>query len=233
MAQDAYVCRGAIFDLDGTLADSMGVWEEIDRAFLQKRGICLSPEYTEKVKTMGFADAARYTAEHFGLPESPERIIEEWNRMALWEYGENIPLKPGAKAYLKRLKGMGVPIALATASAPPLYEALLKNHGVYDCFDAFVSPMDGVRDKRYPDIYLLAARRLGVAPEECVVFEDILAGVRGAKAAGMRVCGVCDPYSAAERPLIAALTDCYIESFEELLASSENPPPFVFPNGGA
>jgi HAD superfamily hydrolase (TIGR01509 family) len=95
---------------------------------------------------------------------------------------------------------MGVRLALATASAPPLYEALLKNHGIYDCFDAFVSPMDGLRDKRHPDMYLLAARRLDVMPEDCVVFEDILAGVRSAKAAGIRVCGVCDRFGRPSGP---------------------------------
>ncbi len=217
MHNQSIVCKGAIFDLDGTLIDSMGVWEKIDIRFLEKRGILLPAEYVQAVKAMSFIDAAEYTISFFALKESPEDIIREWNEMALYEYSHNIRLKPGAREYLKMLKVGNTKIALATAAATQLYEAVLKSNGIYTLFDEFATLSEVTRNKRHPDIYLLAAKKLGIAPSHCVVFEDVLAGVLGAKEAGMRVCAVYDSYSALEKPMISSLSDRYIESFEELL----------------
>ena len=88
--------KGAIFDMDGTLLDSMGLWEEIDERFLKKRGIPLTPEYTEAMKRMGYNEGAKYTIQQYHLPETPEAIVEEWKEMAREAYAHQLKLKPGA-----------------------------------------------------------------------------------------------------------------------------------------
>lgn len=205
--------RGAIFDQDGTLVDSMGVWPEIDREFLARRGIVLDESYTRAVKTLPYAEAARYTIERYGLEETAEAIMKEWDDMALMMYRCHIPCKRGAAAYLRRLKAQGVKIALATLSPWRLTEAVLKANGIYEFFDVFTDVSQVSRNKEEPDLYLLAAERLGLAPSECVVFEDVLPGIRAAKRAGFLVCGVRDHSSREEECQIRQTADWLIEDF--------------------
>lgn len=209
--------KGAIFDLDGTLLDSMGMWEHVDVKFLARRGIVIPEGYTGAVSSMNFEEAASYTIRTFGLKESPEEIIREWNTMVADEYTHSIRLKPHAKEYLMLLKGKGVRLGVATALAPGLCGPVLKNNGVFSLFDAFAYVEEVSRGKGFPDIYLLAAERLGLPPECCAVFEDVLPGVKGAKAAGMTVFGVREPASAHTEAAIRAFADRYIDGFAELL----------------
>lgn len=209
--------KGAIFDLDGTLLDSMGVWSRVDIEFLEKRGIALPADYAAAVKAMSFSEAARYTIRRFGLAQTENEIIEEWREMVQEEYACRIPLKPGAGVYLSRLHRDGVRIGLATACGRELYEPALVNNGIFGLFDAFASVSEAGRGKGFPDIYLLAAKRLGVNPGDCTVFEDIPEAVRGAKAAGMRTVGVFDAASAGDRVEMERLADAFIENFTDLL----------------
>ena len=146
--------KGAIFDLDGTLIDSMDVWEKIDLKFLQKRNITMPKDYIEIVNSMSFEEVAKYTIERFNLRETEEELIKEWNEMAVFEYSHNIKLKPNVKEYLEKLKINNIKIGLATSSPKKLYEPVLKNNGIYDYFNAFTSVEDVKKDKSYPDIYL-------------------------------------------------------------------------------
>ena len=209
--------KGAIFDLDGTIIDSMNIWEEIDIKFLEKRNIGLPKDYIEKINSMSFEDAARYTIERFDLNESACDLIKEWNDMALYEYCNNIKLKPKVKEYLDKLKANNIKIGLATSSPKELFEPVLKNNNVYDYFDAFTSVEDMGRDKRYPDIYLCTAKKLGLNPNECVGFEDILVAVNTLKEADFKVVGVYDKSSHMDLDNIKAKCDKFIYSFEELL----------------
>lgn len=206
---------GAIFDLDGTLLESMNVWLEIDRIFLGKRGLPFSEEYAQAIKGMNFQQAAEYTIERFMLKEQAEDIIAEWNQLAQEQYEKHIQLKPNTKAYLQSLKESGVKLAIATASHPHLCEAVLKNNGVYDWFDAFAFSEEVERSKEFPDIYLLAAERLGLTPCDCVVYEDIYIGVCSAKAGGFTVCGVFDEHSKKEQAIIEAKADMFFFGFPE------------------
>lgn len=207
----------AIFDLDGTLVDSMRVWEEIDCAFLGKRGLVATAEYRERLRAMSFTEAAAFTIETFDLSDPIEKVIGEWNRMAEYEYERNIAAKPYAREYVEYLHERGVKIGLATASPRSLYEPVLKNTGMYDLFSAFVSSSEVKRGKGFPDVYLLAAERLRSEPGCCCVFEDILPGIVGAKAAGMNAVGVYDERSAFDRPAMEKLADLYIMDFSELM----------------
>lgn len=209
--------QGAIFDLDGTLLDSMGVWHMVDHAFLARRGIPYPPDYDKELQPLNYKQAAAYTKRRFGLPETEEAIIAEWDARVSAAYAGGLPLKPGAAELLHRLHGRGVKIALATASSRNLYELGLKANGVYDDFDAFATLDEpGLRSKAFPDIYLLAAERLGVPPARCVVFEDLLNGIRGAKAAGMKTAGIYDASSAAVQEQMHAEADAYYMDFTEV-----------------
>ncbi len=207
----------AIFDLDGTLIDSMGVWSKVDEDFLGRRGRPLTPEYSAAVSAMSFREAAEYTVGRYGFSDTPEEIMAEWLRMVQDEYAHRIALKPFVREYLAFLAARGVRLGVATASPPELYGPVLKNNGVFDRFRAFASVGEVARGKSSPDIFLLAAERLGARPGDCVVFEDTLPGILGAKAAGMTTVGVYERHSDPLRDKIRAEADFYIAGFGQLL----------------
>ena len=209
--------KAAIFDLDGTLADSLQVWGRIDLEFFELHGLTLPEDYHHAIKSMGFPQAAAYTKDRFALPHTEEEIIRQWMEMARNEYAERVALKDGAQEYLCALKNAGVKIGLATASGPELFEPLLKRHDVYDFFSAFVTTDRAGKDKTSPDVYLLCAKELGCKAEDCMVYEDLLIAMRTAKKAGMAVTGVYDPHWSAEQMLIEASADRYLHSFLEAL----------------
>lgn len=209
--------EGAIFDLDGTLLDSMHVWKEIDLEFLAKRGFSVPLGYSESLAGLSFRETAEYVIATFGLNETPDDIMQEWNRMAIEAYRHKVRLKPHAKDYLLWLRERGVRLAVCTALSQKLYVPALQNNGIYELFDAFVSTDDVDRGKNFPDAYLLAAARLGIPPPDCAVFEDILPAVRGALAAHMQVYGVFDPSSEADREQIEAITQGYLYDFSEMM----------------
>ena len=214
--------QGAIFDLDGTLLDSMGVWKEVDAAFLKKRGWEVPPDYQEAITPMGFQKAAEYTIERFGFPETPEELIAEWYDLALTAYTENVQLKDGAKEYLESLKKRGIPMAVATSSDPRLFQPALKRNGIDSFFQAFVTVRDVARGKGFPDIYERAAHLISCRPEECVVFEDILAGLHGARMGGFASVAVFDVHSVQAEEKLMEASDRFIHSFWEFLADPEH-----------
>ncbi|MCI1966174.1 MAG: HAD family phosphatase [Oscillospiraceae bacterium] len=206
----------AIFDLDGTLLDSMKVWEQVDREFLGRRKLSFTPDYTEKVSAMSFAEAARYTVERFHLGEAPEELMREWNEMVTEQYAHHIVLKPGARECLRFLRERGFVFGVATALSPQLYGPVLCNNGIYDEFRAFASVPEVARGKEFPDVYLLCAKRLGAEPGGCIVFEDVLEGLRGAKAAGMAAVGVHDAISGLSEQTARTVADGYIRTLHQV-----------------
>lgn len=209
--------KGAIFDLDGTLLDSMGVWRRIDEDFLGKRGIRVPDDYLKAITAKNFQDAADYTIERFGLKESADAIMTEWFDMAIDAYTNDVVLKPLVKEYMQMLRENDIKIAAATSSDARLFEPCLKHHGIYEWFDAFSVTAEVKRGKGYPDVYENAAEKLGLKAADCVVYEDILKGVEGAKLGGFYVIGVEDVHSSYEKEEIQKEADRYITTFEELM----------------
>jgi HAD superfamily hydrolase (TIGR01509 family) len=206
----------AIFDLDGTLLDSMWVWHKVDEAFFAARGLALPPDYAQAIEAMTFRETAVYTVARFGLPESPEDLMAEWNAMSFSLYQNEVDLKPGAKAYLRKLRARGIKLAVATSLTTHVMQAVLERNGVLDWFDALTSADEVPRGKAYPDIYLLTAKKLGVAPEQCMAYDDIALSLGGIKAAGMAACAVYEPASRQDWDKMCTLADANISNWNDI-----------------
>ena len=206
--------KAVIFDLDGTLLNSMDIWEKIDADFLKKRNIPVPENYVATICSMSFKEAAEYTIRLFDLKESVDDIVREWNEMAQYEYAHHVELAPYALDYLRELKHLNIKIAVATGLPEELYKPCLLNNHVYKMFDALCSTEQVSRGKEYSDIFLFTARCLDILPQDCLVFEDVLPAVKSAKQAGMIVCGVYDKYSAHQKKQIMDMADSYLYSFK-------------------
>lgn len=205
-----------LFDLDGTLIDSNGVWEEIDAAFLSKRGLTSTEEYAHTVGHSIFPIAAQFTKDYYKLNMTPQEIMDEWEVMARQAY-ERVSLKPGASEFLRRCKVAGERMALVSACLPERGRATLERLGLAACFKQLVFAQEMDMEKRNPQFFLLAAEQLGVSPGDCTMYEDAPANCAAAKAAGMAVVGVYDPFYHKYESELRATCDRYIKSFEELL----------------
>ncbi|MEG6571383.1 HAD family phosphatase [[Clostridium] cellulosi] len=208
--------EAAIFDLDGTIADSMEMWDRVDDIFFEAHGLDMPDDYKDAIKAMDFNKAAEYTKRRFNLSLSINEIICEWYQLCENEYANNIELKPHAAEFIKKLSGAGLKIGLATATDADLFIPLLKKFDIFNCFDAYVTTDQAGKDKNSPDVYLLCAEKLKTPPERCIVFEDILAGIKSAKSVGMKVAGVFDNRSACEKEQILKTADYYIHDFGEV-----------------
>ena len=185
--------EAAIFDLDGTLLESMYVWRRVDEVFFENRGMVAPEDYGRALAGKSYRESAEYTIERFGFTESWQEIVDEWTSQAVFEYANNVQLKCGAREYLHLLKNCGVKLAVATALPEYLYRPCLEHLGVIDLFDALCSTDEtGGRGKAKGEVYLLAAQRIGMEPGKCAVFEDVLDGLKGAIYAGMRAYAVLD-----------------------------------------
>ena len=207
----------ALFDLDGTVVDSMWVWKDIDRKFLGERGFEDSPEVQKAIEGLSFHETAVYFKDHFSLSESIEEIKDTWNNMAFEVYAHEVRLKPGVRDFLDYCTGMGIGCAIATSNSPVLVEACLKNLDIYDRFGSIRTTLEVKNSKPAPDIYFLTADDLKADYSRCMVFEDIVAGIEAGKAAGMRVCAVEDEYSLTDTAEKRLKADFYIRDFSELL----------------
>lgn len=208
--------EAAIFDLDGTLLDSTGLWSRIDREFLARRGI--RPDAACLATLAGlttFEEAAEYTITRFHLADTVPALLREWNDMAACAYAHAVTMKRGAQKYLETLKAGGIKTAIATASPPVLYEGALRNLDLERYFDAICSTAETGEGKNTPAIFHLAAGKLKVAAEHCVVFEDSLAAIQSAKAAGMKVIAVLDDASKDTWDRIRRIADSTIRDFTD------------------
>ena len=205
--------KAAIFDLDGTLLDSMWVWHEVDREFFTARGMEVPADYAEKIQSLTFRETAAYTVERYGLPETPEELMALWNEMSFMQYRDHVKLKPGAREYLEALRARGVKLGVATNLTTHVAHAVLESNGVLHWFDALTSADEVPRGKSYPDIWLLAACKLRVAPRLCVAYDDVAKTLPGIRAAGMTACAVRDSDMPQDFEGMKRAFDCWIEDF--------------------
>ena len=198
----------AIFDMDGTLVDSMVYWQRLGREYLTAQGVTEGmEEVLERIKPMTMAESSALFIETFGLPGTPESVMAEMNAVMDGHYRSDIPLKPGAADYLAALKAKGRKLCVATATPEPLARACLKRLEVLEDFE-FLLSCDAVGSgKDRPDVFLEAAQRLGAAPAETAVFEDATFALQTAKNAGFYTVGVWDASGDKRWDAMTALAD--------------------------
>ena len=188
-----------IFDLDGTLLDSMNVWNKVDIDFLGRYGYEVTPEYTDIVKRVSVDEAALYTQQRYKIPLSPKQIMAEWDRMVCGFYKNEVCLKPGVRAYLDEAKRLGFQIGVATAlTRNNTVSALVKNN-ILSMFEAVITLEDVGKkiDKSSPDIFLkvlnyVNARGTSITPSQTLVFDDVRVAANGARNGGFLPCAVYD-----------------------------------------
>ncbi|MFA6624687.1 MAG: HAD family phosphatase [Bacilli bacterium] len=209
--------KGAIFDLDGTLVDSLDIWGEIDVDFFKDNNLGEVPsDYQIAISHMSFLEMAFYTQKRYNLKQSGEEIARIWTQMAEYGYAHKIKAKKGAEEILSFLKSQNISISLATTNKAVLYVPCLKNNGLYSYFDHIMNVNDINSSKSEPKIYLELAKLMNTRPEETLVFEDILKALKVAKKAAFRTVAVYDSHSDKDREEILKTSDMALDDFTSL-----------------
>lgn len=206
-----------IFDLDGTLVDSMWVWTAIDEDYIKKYNLTPPEDFHEAMEGMSYTETAEYFLRIFPqLPHTVDEIKKEWYEMSVEKYTKEVKLKAGAKEFLEYLKEQGIRTGIATSNDRQLVEDFLAANEITELFDTICTSCEVKIGKPAPDVYLQVAKQLGVDPARCLVFEDVPMGILAGKNAGMRVCAVDDWFSRPQDTKKRELADYYIHSYEEI-----------------
>ena len=213
----------AIFDMDGTIADSMYAWQNVTLQFMERHGIPWSEELDSAVRKKTMEEGAEYFYQHYDLNMTVEEIIGEIDGIVYQEYKNNIQLKPGVLKTLQRLKELQIPAALVTASDQHHIDALLSRLNITDLFAFTLSCSDFGKGKDFPDIYLYAAERLGGTVPDTAVFEDAYHAVVTASSAGFPVYAVAEPVMEKRKEQIKALAHRYLNTMDEVLDELPDP----------
>jgi HAD superfamily hydrolase (TIGR01509 family) len=205
-----------VFDMDGVIVDSEQVWDEVREELVADWGGRYSPEAQRAMMGMSSPEWSRFMHEELGLSQSPDEINEEVVRRMLERYRSDLPLLDGAVDAVRSL-AESYPLAVASSSNRPLIDAVLETAGIAEYFVATVSSEEVPRGKPSPDVYLEAARRLGVSAEECAAVEDSANGIRAARAAGMVVIAYPNAYYPPDAEALG-LADVVVAELGELEA---------------
>ena len=207
----------AIFDMDGTLIDSTGLWQEIDMLFFAKRGMELPKDYAQKIVHLGLRKAAELTRELYGVKETPDEIIHEWRQMALDMYHNDVQLKSGAIALLELLKANGIKLSIATANDAELYMPCIIRLGIGEYFD-FIADVNASKEgKNSAKIYLELTEKMNSKPETTLVLEDMPTCIKTVHDAGFVTVAVYDKASEKFDEEKKSNSDLFINNFSELI----------------
>jgi HAD superfamily hydrolase (TIGR01509 family) len=217
------VIEAVVFDLDGVLLDSEQVWDSAREQLARERGGRWHDRAQRDMMGMSSTEWSRYMHETIGLPEPPEQINEEVVQRLIASYRERLPVIPGAREAVERLAARW-PLGLASSSNRELIDLALELLGVSDLFDATVSSEEVARGKPAPDVYLEAARRLGIEPSRAAAIEDSGNGILAAKAAGMRVIAIPNRHFPPDEPALGQ-ADLVLDSPARLTAEAVEPRP--------
>lgn len=211
--------KAAIFDVDGTLLDSNGVWKQIDIDFMKERNMTHPDNLQNWLDGLSFYQVAEFFHNELHTKETPDELVVIWHNMAHEEYKHNIKAKNGAYELLKHLKDNSIKLAVVTSNSHELIKAGLSNNNLYDFMDIIVTADELGTNKDSPYIYEETARRLGVSPEEIIAFDDLLPVINAINEANMRSCAVYDKRSleAYGEELMKDKADYFIKDFTEVL----------------
>ena len=209
--------KAVIFDMDGTLIDSTGIWHEIDKAFFAKRNMELPNDYAQHIVHLGLTQAAVYTKETYHLVESIQDIIKEWHDMSVDMYKYHVPLKEGALELLKLFKDSGIKMAIATANDEPLYRPCIDRLGIGEYFDEIADVNTAKEGKQSAKIYLDLAKKLNAEPQNTLVLEDMPTCVKTAFENGFITVAVYDHASKDYDEQKKRNSHLFIQNFDELM----------------
>ena len=209
--------EAVIFDLDGSLVDSMWMWKAIDIEYLKNFGIEPPEDLQKQIGGRSFFETAVFFKDKFGLEDSIEKIGDDWNRMAWDKYTNEVPLKEGVAEFLSACEDRGIKLGIASSNSTELIEQVLFSHNIRKRFSSVKSGTEIQKGKPAPDVYLAVADELQVLPEKCLVFEDLVDGIKAGKNAGMTVVAVSDDYSRHSDDVKRSLADYYIEDYRGLV----------------
>ena len=209
--------KGAIFDVDGTLLDSMEIWEDVGVRYLNSIGIEAEPVLGTVLFTMSIQEGAAYVKEHYHLSQEPEEIVQGVLDIISNYYKKTALLKSGAKELLEKLDKHNIPMTVASSNNKKEIEMAFERLGIAKYFDRIFTCEEVGAGKTKPDIYLRAAEYLGTRPEETVVFEDVIHAIRTAKQAGFQVVGIYDETSKDDQEEVRREADWYCREWAELM----------------
>lgn len=209
--------KAVIFDLDGTLVDSMWMWKAIDVEYLARYNLDCPEDLQKEIEGMSFSETAAYFKQRFALEDSLDEIKEAWVQMSIEKYRNEVTLKPGARAFLDYILEHDIPAGIATSNGRAMVDAVLDALDIRRYFQVVATACEVAAGKPAPDIYLSVADRLSVEPSDCVVFEDVPAGILAGKNAGMTVYAVEDAFSLDMSEEKRQMADYYIKDYYELL----------------
>ena len=208
---------GIIFDMDGTLLDSMWIWPSIDDEYLNKYQLTTPERFHESMEGMSYPEVAQFFLDTFpGLSRTREQVMEEWMQMARDKYRTQVTMKGGVHSFIREMKSQGKRIGIATSNARELTEDALDALKISGLFDVVRTAGEAGAGKPAPDVYLMVAAELKVEPERCLVFEDVPMGILAGKNAGMKVCAVEDAFSSLQRGKKKELADYYINDYYDI-----------------
>ena len=206
-----------IFDVDGTLIDSMWIWTDIDELFLEKYNLEKPEGFHEGMEGMSYSETAQYFLDLFpSLPHTREELEQEWYDMAYEIYTTQMELKKGAYEFIKTMHEKGIKLGIATSNNRELAEGTLRNNKVFEYMGSIWTSCEAGAGKPNPAVYLNVAKDLGVEPKNCLVFEDVSNGILAGKNAGMKVCAVDDEFSRNQEEKKRQLADFYIQDYDDI-----------------
>ena len=205
-----------IFDMDGSLVDSMWIWKQVDIDYFTSNGLTLPDDLQSKIEGKSFYQTAVYFKETFGFTDSVEEMMDKWNLMAHQKYAEEVSFKTGVVDLLNTCVKRNIKLGIATSNSRYLYDAVAGHLKLDEYFDTVLTGSEVLNGKPAPDVYLSAAQKLKVDPARCLVFEDITKGIEAAHNAGMKVCAVDDLYSLHQREDKKNMADYFIHDYTEL-----------------
>lgn len=208
--------KGIIFDLDGTLIDSMGMWRGLDKHFILSQGVEYDPKISREIVGMTLEQAAAHFCKVLSLPKTASQVVDEWRAYLFNQYKHNILLKSGAKEFVEKCYKEGIKMCIATLTEKQMATMVLKKYELLDKMEFVLTVYEVGKSKLNPDIYLECSKKMGISARECLVVEDTCHAIKTAKKAGYTVYAIHEETS-TKVDEIKEICDRYIMDFTELL----------------
>lgn len=210
-------CEAVLFDLDGTLIDSMWLWKQVDMDFFKMCNMEYPADYQQVIEGMSMYETAVTTKERYGIDMSIEEILEIWNKMAFDQYSNHVQPKDKIREFLEYLVSKGKKLGIATSNSTTLCHEVLDKRDLKKYFEVIVTGEEKIKGKPAPDVYLMVAKKLNVSADKCIVFEDLPNGIRAGKNALMTTVAIWDEYSSNSWDIKVSEADYHIMGYGEII----------------